>query len=50
MISTVWNVIWPFEHYIFKRRVNIYLIRNLMPNYEMVADWNLYELVIFNIL
>jgi light-regulated signal transduction histidine kinase (bacteriophytochrome) len=50
MISTIWNVIWPFEHYIFKRRINIYLIQNLMPKYQMVADWKLYELVMYNIL
>ena len=26
MISCIWNVMWPFEHFIFKRRVNVYLI------------------------
>ena len=49
MISTIWNVIWPFEHYIFKRRVNVYFIHNLQHQYEMIADWNLYELVMYNI-
>lgn len=50
IICTLWNVIWPFEHYIFRRRINIFLITNLWPGYEMVSDWGLYELVLYNIL
>jgi signal transduction histidine kinase len=50
MICTLWNVIWPFEHYVFKRRMNIFLIKNLSQNHDLVADWNLYELVLYNIL
>jgi signal transduction histidine kinase len=50
IICTLWTVIWPFEHYVFKRRINIFLVMNLQKNKDMVADWNLYELVFYNIL
>jgi hypothetical protein len=49
IICTLWNVMWPFEYLIFKRRVNIYLIKKIIPNKDVVADWNLYELIMFNI-
>lgn len=26
IVNNIWNVVWPFEHYIFKRRINLYLI------------------------
>jgi K+-sensing histidine kinase KdpD len=49
-VSNIWNVVWPFEHYIFKRRINLYLVQQLKKDHEMIADWKLYELVLFNIL
>jgi len=27
ILSTIWNVVWPFEHFIFKRNVNVYLVQ-----------------------
>ena len=50
LVTTVWNAMWPFEHFIFKRRVNIYLIQKIYPHYQMVADWTLYESCLFNII
>ena len=52
MMSTIWNVIWPFEHFIFKRFLNIYLIQKFkfLACCQMVADWRLYEASMFNLL
>jgi hypothetical protein len=25
IIPHIWNVVWPFEHFIFKRKINLYL-------------------------
>lgn len=51
MIPTIWNVIWPFEHYIFRRHINLYLIQRFKFNQKtMLADWYLYEAVLFNII
>jgi len=45
----IFNVLWPFEHTIFKRRHNIHLITKLEPNISMETDWSLYELILFNL-
>ena len=48
--DSIRNVLWPFEHFIFKRRINIYLAVKMETNQVIYADWNLYELVLFNII
>ena len=45
----LYNVIWPFEHFVFKRRHNITLLQSLPNDCKMIADWKLYELIFFNI-
>jgi hypothetical protein len=52
MIATIWNVIWPFEHFIFKRKVNFYLIQEFKfpKNTHMVSDWKQYESALFNVI
>jgi hypothetical protein len=32
ILPNIWNVIWPFEHYIFKRRINLYIYQNLQKD------------------
>ncbi len=42
---------FPFELQIFKRKINIYLIDNTKKlNFEMILDWKIYELILFNII
>ena len=50
VICTLWNVLWPFELTIFKRRINVNLITGMLQNKDIIADWELYELILFNIL
>jgi signal transduction histidine kinase len=45
----IFNVLWPFEHFIFKRRHNVHLIKGITQKMKMFADWRLYELVLFNL-
>ena len=26
--GSIWNVLWPFEHQIYKRKINVWLIKN----------------------
>ena len=47
---TLWSVIWPFEHYIVRRRINFYLITQLFDSHEMIADWQLYQGILFNLI
>ena len=44
------NVLWPFEHFIFKMKINIYLAFRVERNLQISVDWNLYELILFNII
>ena len=52
MVSTIWNVIWPFEISVFKRNINVYLIQdfNFGSEFLMDSDWMLYEQVLYNVL
>ena len=52
MIATIWNVIWPFEHFIFKRKINVYLIQEFKFSLstQMVSDWKHYESALFNLI
>ena len=44
------NVLWPFEHFIFRMRINIFLGLYIDKNLQVNLDWNLYELILFNII
>ena len=52
MVSTIWNVIWPFEYSVVKRNINVYLIQdfNFGSQSLMESDWMLYEQVLYNVL
>ena len=38
MLETIMKVLWPFEYFIFQRRINIYLINMLYKNYSIIMD------------
>lgn len=44
------NVLWPFEHFIFRMKINIFLGLNIEKNLQVNLDWSLYELILFNII
>ena len=46
----IFNVLWPFECVIFRRRHNVHLIKQIEPDVQLVADWMLYELILFNLI
>ena len=47
--ATIFNVLWPFECMIFKRRHNVHLVKLIEPEIEMISDWRVYELILFNL-
>lgn len=48
--ETIRNVLWPFEHFIFKMKIKIYIGLKIDKNLSVHLDWNLYELILFNII
>ena len=44
------KVLWAFEHFISRMRINVYLGLNIEANLQVSLDWNLYELILFNII
>ena len=48
--GTIWNVLWPFEHQIYRRKINVWLIKNFPLDVQIFSDWKLYEIILFNII
>ena len=43
------KVMWPHEFFVFQRRINVYLVSKLYKDFLIMADLNLYELVLYNL-
>ena len=44
------KVLWPFEHQIESRRINIHVVKKDQFDFDIKIDWKLYELILFNII
>ena len=47
--NKIHNILWPFENTIFNRRINVWIVKNLPDEKLIFADWNMYEIILFNI-
>ena len=42
------RVLWPFQHQIYNRKINIYIVKRNNWNCKIVSDWKIFELILFN--
>ena len=50
MDKVIQDALWPFEMVIVRRRHNVHLMVQIEGNIQMVTDWELYKLIIFNLI
>lgn len=41
---------WPFDYLIQRRKMNVQIIMRTQFKFWMKADWEMYELILFNII
>jgi hypothetical protein len=45
------KVMWPFEHFIFMRQMNVYIVNMLFNNdINIYLDTKIYQLILFNLI
>ena len=49
LVTTIQDVMWPFEMLIVRRRHNVHLRMQIESGINMIADWGLYQLILFNL-
>ena len=48
LVKPIMKVLWPFEHQIEKRKINVSILFKTTIPFAVKSDWTLYELIIFN--
>ena len=44
------KVIWPSEYFVLTRRVNIFFVEVVHEGFSIIADQEVYELILYNLI
>ena len=50
LLEILMKVIWPLEYFVLTRRVNIFFVEVVHEGYSIIADQEVYELILFNLI
>jgi signal transduction histidine kinase len=50
LLEILMKVIWPLEYFALSRRVNIFFVEVVHKDCSIIADQEVYELILFNLI
>ena len=50
LLEILMKVIWPQEYFVLTRRINIFFVEVLHKDFSIIADQEVYELILYNLI